>query len=32
MLQLNGSAKLQGNDIAYVTWKTPSGQAGSTTQ
>jgi hypothetical protein len=32
MIQLNGSAKLQGNDIAYVTWKTPSGQAGSTTQ
>lgn len=32
MIQLNGSAKLQGNDIAYITWKTPSGQAGTTTQ
>ena len=32
MIQLNGNAKLQGNDIAYVTWKTPGGQAGSTTQ
>jgi len=32
MIQMHGTATLQGNDTAYVTWKTPGGQSGSTTQ